>query len=111
MSVNLRALPILTDLIRLINFEIEAAVKENDLGLAAELEAERDQTVAALETLTGGVSRGHASDVGRTKRKQKISKQKISIPPLRKVRKDFAAVEEAALVKLLRQILREERRK
>jgi len=97
MSDNPRALPILTDLVRLISFEIEAAVKENDLDLAADLEAERDQTVAALETLTRGL--------GGTK-----GKRKIAIPPVRKVPKDLAAVEEAALVRLLRQILREERR-
>jgi hypothetical protein len=110
MSSNPRALPILTDLIRLISFEIEAAIKENDLDLAAHLEAERDQTVAALEILTGGVSRRQGSEVGGsiavTKRKQKIA-----IPPVRKVPKDLAAVEEAALVRLLRQVLREERRK
>jgi hypothetical protein len=98
MSDNPRALPLLTNLIRLISFEIEAATKENDLDLAADLEAERDQTVAALETLTGGL--------GGTKRKRKIA-----IPPVRKVPKDLATVEEAALVRLLRQILREERRK
>jgi hypothetical protein len=98
MSDNPRALPILTDLVRLISFEIEAAVKENDLELAADLEAERDQTVAALETLTRGL--------GGTK-----GKRQIAIQPVRKVPKDLAAVEEAALVRLLRQILREERRK
>jgi hypothetical protein len=75
-SGNPRALPILTDLIRLISFEIEAAIKENDLDLA----------------------------VGRTKRKQKIA-------PVRKAPKDIAAVEETTLVRLLRQILQEERRK
>jgi hypothetical protein len=103
---NPRALPILTDLVRLIGFEIEAAVKENDLDLVADLEAERDQTVAALETLTGGVSRTNIGGSAMTKRKRKIA-----ISPLQKVSKDFTVVEEAALVRLLRQILREERRK
>jgi hypothetical protein len=107
MSRNPRALPILADLISLISFEIEAAVEENDLDLAANLKAERDQTVAALEILTGGVSRRQRSDVrGRipmTKRKRKME---ISPTP-----KDWAVLEEAALVRLLRQMLREVRRK
>lgn len=110
MSGNPRALPILADLIRLISFEIEAAVKQNDLDLAAALEAERDQTVAAMEILTGGASRRQGADVGgRTAMTRR--ERKIAIPPVGKVPKDLAAVEEAALVRLLRQVLREERRK
>jgi hypothetical protein len=38
-------------------------------------------------------------------------KRKIAIPPVGKVPKDLAAAEEAALVRLLRQVLGEERRK
>jgi hypothetical protein len=110
MSRNPRALPILADLISLISFEIEAAVEENDLDLAANLKAERDQTVAALEILTGGVSRRQRSDVrGRipmTKRKRKME-----ISPVGEAPKDWAVLEEAALVRLLRQMLREVRRK
>jgi hypothetical protein len=110
MNGNQRAVPILADLISLIGFEIEVAVKQDDLDLAADLEAERDQTIAALEVLTGRVSRPQGSDVGgkiaMTKRKRKMA-----IPAVGEVPKDLAASEEAALVRLLHQILREARRK
>jgi hypothetical protein len=110
MNGNQRAAPILADLISLISFEIEVAVKQDDLDLAADLEAERDQTIAALEVLTGGVSRPQGSDVGGkiaiTKRKQKMAIRAVGEVP-----KDFANLEEVALVRLLHQILREARRK
>jgi hypothetical protein len=86
------------------------AVKQHDLDLAADLEAKRDQTIAALEVLTDGVSRPQGSDVGgkiaMTKRKRKMA-----IPAAKEVPKDLAALEEVALVRLLHQILREARRK
>jgi hypothetical protein len=110
MNGNQRAAPILADLISLISFEIEVAVKQDDLDLAADLKAERDQTIAALEVLTGRVSRPQGSDVGGkialTKRKRKMTN-----PVAEEVPKDFAALEEVALVRLLNQILREVQRK